>query len=133
AAARHTAPAMSPACRTTRNPATTSPCWRARSAAASPRSRRSCNDPGGHPHFALGVAPGPAGAGAALFDLVRTRLAMGGTGRVRAAAAAAGAGVAAQHAPRRVLGRAAGTGLVLARRDGRLVAPPGALVRTAGN
>src|SRR5690606_1737175 len=53
--------------------------------------------------------------------------------RIRVAAAAVGPGAAAQHAPRRVLGRAAGTGLVLARRDGRLVAPPGALVRAAGN
>src|SRR5690606_8318262 len=94
---------------------------------------RSCNDPGGHPHLALGAAPGPACAGAALLDLVRAGLAVGGTGRVRVAAAAVGPGAAAQHAPRRVLGRAAGAGLVLARRDGRLVASPGALVRTAGN
>src|SRR5690606_5697098 len=122
---------MSPDCRTIRSPATTRPCSRARSGAGWPRLRRNCNDPRGRPDFRLGAATGPARTGPALRYLVRAGRALDRAGHLRPAAVDARARITAARPACRVLGRAAGPGLVLARRHGGLVTPAGTLAGVA--
>src|SRR5690606_34197251 len=115
---------MSPACRTTRSPATTRPSWHARWAAAWPASRRSSHE---RAAFAFRAGGGAARAGGAVRDLVPRRPPppCRAAGVHRASAAGTGRRAARWHdgIEGGVLGRRARPVLVLARGDDRLEPP----------